>query len=103
MSGSGRNEVHGTVERVARDSYGRLVAYLSSRTRDVAGAEDALSEALIAALTVWPRDGVPRNPEAWLLTTARHSLIDCIRHQRVVLDGELTLLLHRQTPQTKPW
>src|SRR5579871_6567924 len=98
MSGSGRNEVHGTVERVARDSYGRLVAYLSSRTRDVAGAEDALSEALIAALTVWPRDGVPRNPEAWLLTTARHSLIDCIRHQRVVLDSEPSLLLHQASP-----
>jgi predicted RNA polymerase sigma factor len=98
MSGSDRNEVHGTVERVARDSYGRLVAYLSSRTRDVAGAEDALSEALMAALTVWPRDGVPRNPEAWLLTTARHSLIDCIRHQRVVLDSEPTLLLHQTNP-----
>ena len=98
MSGSDGNEVHGTVERVARDSYGRLVAYLSSRTRDVAGAEDALSEALIAALTVWPRDGVPRNPEAWLLTTARHSLIDCIRHQRVVLYSEPTLLLHNANP-----
>jgi predicted RNA polymerase sigma factor len=92
MSGSGRDEVHGTVERVARDSYGRLVAYLSSRTRDVAGAEDALSEALIAALTIWPRDGVPRNPEAWLLTTARHSLIDYIRHQKVVSASEPTLL-----------
>jgi predicted RNA polymerase sigma factor len=99
MSGSGRNEVHGTVERVARDSYGRLVAYLSSRTRDVAGAEDALSEALIAALTVWPRDGVPRNPEAWLLTTARRSLIDCIRHQQVILDNEPTLLLHKANPE----
>ena len=98
MSGSGGNEVHGTVERVARDSYGRLVAYLSSRTRDVAGAEDALSEALIAALTVWPRDGVPRNPEAWLLTTARHSLIDSMRHQWVVLDSEPTLLLQKANP-----
>lgn len=92
MSGSGRDEVHGTVERIARDSYGRLVAYLSSRTRDVAGAEDALSEALIAALTVWPKDGVPRNPEAWLLTTARHSLIDFFRHQQVVSACEPTLL-----------
>jgi predicted RNA polymerase sigma factor len=96
MSGSGRDEVHGTVERVARDSYGRLVAYLSSRTRDVAGAEDALSEAFIAALTVWPRDGVPRNPEAWLLTTARHSLIDFIRHQQVVLASEPTLLVLKE-------
>jgi RNA polymerase sigma-70 factor (ECF subfamily) len=93
MSATAEHEVHRTIERVARESYGRLVAYLSSHTRDVAGAEDALSEALIAALTAWPRDGVPRNPEAWLLTVARHSLIDGIRHQQVVLASEPTLLL----------
>ena len=96
MSGSGQDDVHRTVERVARESYGRLVAYLSSHTRDVGGAEDALSEALLAALTAWPRDGVPRNPEAWLLTAARHSLIDFIRHQRVVLASEPTLLLLKE-------
>lgn len=93
MSGSHQKDAHGAIERVARESYGRLVAYLSSHTRDVAGAEDALGDALIAALTIWPRDGVPRNPEAWLLTAARHSLIDSIRHQRVILDNEPTLLL----------
>ena len=93
MSENDQKDVHRTIERIARESYGRLVAYLSSHTRDVAGAEDALGEALIAALTVWPRDGVPRNPEAWLLTTARHSLIDFMRHQRVVLASEPTLLL----------
>jgi len=97
MNGTGQEDVHWTVERVARESYGRLVAYLSSYTRDVAGAEDALSEALIAALTAWPRDGVPRNPEAWLLTTARHSLIDFIRHQQVVLASEPTLLLLKES------
>jgi len=81
---------------VARESYGRLVAYLSSHTRDVASAEDALSDALVAALTVWPRDGLPQNPEAWRLTTARHSLIDLIRHQQVVVASEPTLLLLRE-------
>jgi RNA polymerase sigma-70 factor (ECF subfamily) len=96
MNAADEKEVHRTIERVARESYGRLVAYLSSHTRDVAGAEDALSEALIAALTVWPRDGVPQHPEAWLLTAARHSLIDFIRHQQVVLAGEPTLLLLRE-------
>jgi len=45
---------------VARESYGRLVAYLSSNTRDVSSAEDALSNALLAALETWPRDGVPQ-------------------------------------------
>jgi predicted RNA polymerase sigma factor len=96
MSGSGQESTHRTIERVARESYGRLVAYLSSRTRDVASAEDALGDALIAALTAWPRDGVPHKPEAWLLTTARHSLIDRARHQRVALASEPTLQLLRE-------
>ena len=85
-----------TIERVARESYGRLVAYLSAHTRDVASAEDALSDALVKALTAWPRDGVPENPEAWLMTTARHSLIDLVRHQQVAESGEPTLLLLRE-------
>ena len=99
MNGGGQESTHRTIERVARESYGRLVAYLSSHTRDVASAEDALSNALVAALTAWPRDGVPQNPEAWLLTSARHSLIDLIRHQRVVLESEPTLMLLTKGPQ----
>ena len=96
MSGAGQESTHRTIERVARESYGRLVAYLSSHTRDVASAEDALSNALVAALTTWPRDGVPQSPEAWLLTTARHSLIDLVRHQQVAAASEPTLLLLRE-------
>ena len=93
MSESDEEKVHREVERVARESYGRLVAYLSVHTKDLAGAEDALSEALVKALTVWQRDGVPQNPEAWLLTTARRSLIDFFRHQRVVSESEPDLML----------
>lgn len=72
-----------TIETVARNSYGRLVAYLSSRWHDVAGAEDALADAFVAALRTWPRDGVPQKPEAWLLATARHRLIDRSRHDKM--------------------
>ena len=96
MSGSGQESAHRAIERVARESYGRLVAYLSSHTHDVASAEDALSNALVAALHTWPEGGVPQNPEAWLLTAARHSLIDLIRHQRVAAASEPTLLLLRE-------
>ena len=96
MSGSGQESTHRTIERVARESYGRLVAYLSSQTRDVGSSEDALSDALIAALTTWPRDGVPQNPEAWLLTAARRSFIDLVRHRQVALASEPTLLLLRE-------
>jgi predicted RNA polymerase sigma factor len=83
-----KSAVGRTIERVARESYGRLVAYLSVHTHDLASAEDALSEALVAALKTWPRDGVPQNPEAWLLTAARHSFIDVVRHHQVVLASE---------------
>jgi RNA polymerase sigma-70 factor (ECF subfamily) len=76
-------DVHGAIEAVARESYGRLVAYLAARTRDVAGAQDALGEALLAALETWQRNGVPQKPEAWLLATARRRLIDRARHERV--------------------
>jgi RNA polymerase sigma-70 factor (ECF subfamily) len=79
------------VETVARASYGRLLAYLSSETRDLAGAEDALSDALVAALTSWPKDGVPRQPEAWLLTAARHRLVDQARRRRVRHEHEGTV------------
>jgi predicted RNA polymerase sigma factor len=90
---SAKEITYRAVDRVARESYGRLVAYLSVQTHDLSGAEDALSEALLKALTAWPRDGVPQNPEAWLLTTARHSLIDYFRHQRVASASEPDLLL----------
>jgi|SRR5271157_415063 len=69
-------------EAVARRSYGKLVALLASRTRNVAGAEDALSDAFAAALVDWPASGVPRNPEAWLLTVARRKWIDATRRRR---------------------
>lgn len=70
-------------ERVARDSYGRLVAMLAARSRDIAGAEDALGEAFVAALATWPVRGVPANPDGWLLTAARNRLLNAARHQRV--------------------
>jgi predicted RNA polymerase sigma factor len=95
MNESGEERAHREIERVARESYGRLVAYLSANTRDVASAEDALSNALVAALSAWPRDGVPQNPEAWLLTAARHSFIDHVRHRQVAEASEPTLKLLR--------
>ena len=96
MNGINQDDTHRIIERVARESYGRLVAYLSANTRDVASAEDALSNALVSALTAWPRDGVPQNPEAWLLTTARHSFIDQVRHRKVAEASEPTLKLLRE-------
>jgi predicted RNA polymerase sigma factor len=80
------------VEQAARDSYGRLMAFLAARSRDVAAAEDALGDAFRAALESWPATGVPDRPEAWLLTAARRRLTDRARHARVQADAVPTLL-----------
>ena len=82
---------HAAVEELARNSYGRLIAFLASRSGDVAAAEDALSEAFLAALRKWPLDGVPERPEAWLLRAARNRLIDSARHNQVRQESETFL------------
>lgn len=66
-------------ETAARHSYGKLVAFLSRRTRDVAAAQDALSAAFEAALQHWPVQGVPASPEAWLMAVAKRQAIDAQR------------------------
>jgi RNA polymerase sigma-70 factor (ECF subfamily) len=71
-----------TADAVARRSYGKLVAYLAARTRDVDAAEDALAEAFATALADWPHKGCPDNPEAWLLTVARRKFLDTVRNRR---------------------
>src|SRR5207302_2414779 len=81
-SGEGDAQAHDTADAVARRSYGKLVAFLAARTRDVAAAEDALSEAFAAALADWPPNGCPANPAAWLLTVARRNAIDIARGRR---------------------
>lgn len=78
--------------RAARDSFGRLLAYLSARTGDIGAAEDALADALVAALERWPVQGVPQNPEAWLLVTARRRRLDTLKHEGVVHRAEPALL-----------
>ncbi len=75
--------VRDVVEEVAATSYGQLVAALATRTHDLSLAEDALSDAFVAALRTWPRDGIPDRPEAWLVTVARRRIIAAARHDAV--------------------
>jgi predicted RNA polymerase sigma factor len=91
---SGDAQAHSTADAVARRSYGKLVAFLAARTRDVAAAEDALSDAFASALIDWPRNGCPSNPEAWLLTVARRKVIDVARRHSSseAATGQLQLL-----------
>ncbi len=87
-------QARSVADTVARRSYGKLVAFLAARTRDVAAAEDALSEAFASALTAWPRNGCPENPEAWLMTVARRKAIDVARKRFTgeTVAGQLQIL-----------
>lgn len=77
------------VALVVDRSYGRLLALLAAPARDIAAAEDALADALERALQRWPLDGVPANPEAWVLTVARNRLRDMWKSPARRLTGPL--------------
>ncbi len=73
------SDAHRTVEAVWRIESARLIAGLARLVRDVGLAEDLAQEALVAALEQWPESGVPDNPGAWLMATAKHRGIDVLR------------------------
>ncbi|RAO38623.1 uncharacterized protein ONO23_00970 [Micromonospora noduli] len=83
MQGEGA-AVGSSVEAVFREERGRLLASLVRRFGDLDLAEEVTSEAIEAALTHWPTDGVPSRPGAWLLTTARRRAVDRLRRDRVL-------------------
>jgi len=75
--------VQGSVERVFREEWGHAVAILTRVLGDLSLAEDAVQDAFTTALERWPRDGQPRNPGAWIVTTARNRAIDRVRREKV--------------------
>lgn len=72
------------IDRVWRDEAPKLIAALTRLVRDVAVAEELAQDALVAALEQWPREGVPQNPGAWLMSAAKHRAIDLLRHGSLV-------------------
>lgn len=70
-----------TVETIFRIESPRIIAYVTRVVRDVGIAEELAQDALVAALEQWPRDGVPDNPGAWLMATAKHRAIDLVRRR----------------------
>lgn len=72
-----------TSEKVAREHYGKLVAYLATSFRDISLAEEGLADAFVTALEIWPLKGIPHNPEGWLFATAKRKIIDKIRHNKI--------------------
>lgn len=91
MSPVDQPSTNAEVELAARESYGRLLAWLTSRCGSITTAEDALAEALAEAVRRWPESGVPDNTEAWLLTVARRRLVDEQRRQGRHADAETKL------------
>ena len=75
-----------TLAKVFREEHGRVVASLISAFGDFDVAEEAIQSAFVTALDRWPRDGVPRNPAAWITTTAKRKAIDSFRRDRVRAD-----------------
>src|ERR1700733_10348032 len=79
--GAREADARAAAARVARESYGKLLAYLAAASRDVPAAEDALADAFASALAAWPNQGAPANPEGWLAKAARRRLIEVPRRR----------------------
>src|SRR5260370_21007133 len=75
-------DIHRTIDAVWRIESARLIAGLARIVRDVGLAEDLAQDALVAALEQWPESGVPHNPGAWLMATAKHRAIDHVRRNK---------------------
>ena len=73
------SDTHRAIDAVWRIESPRLIAGLARIVRDVGLAEDLAHDALVAALEQWPESGIPRNPGAWLMATAKHRAIDQFR------------------------
>ena len=101
-SAAGTAAARRAVEAVWRIEAARIVATLTRFTGDFGLAEDVAQEALAAALTQWPQEGVPRNPGAWLTTTARRRAVDAFR-RRERLDARLAQLASAAEEVDQGW
>jgi RNA polymerase sigma-70 factor (ECF subfamily) len=92
MSATHGSLARDVAETAVRHAYGRLLAWLAWQWRDIAAAEDALSDALVAALQSWPTAGIPDSPEGWLMAAAKRNLMKVDRRRGLAEDPALTIL-----------
>jgi RNA polymerase sigma-70 factor (ECF subfamily) len=98
------SETHRAIDAVWRIESAKLIAGLARIVRDVGLAEDLAQDALVAALERWPESGVPANPGAWLMATAKHRAIDRLRREKLherkhdLIGVELRAQLERAVP-----
>jgi RNA polymerase sigma-70 factor (ECF subfamily) len=95
-------DTHRAIDAVWRIESARLIAGLARIVRDVGVAEDLAADALVAALEQWPREGIPRNPGAWLMAAAKHRAIDHVRRSSMLdrKHGELGYAVESARPDT---
>ena len=77
-------DIHRSIDAVWRIESARLIAALTRLVRDIGLAEDLAQDALVAALERWPETGIPDNPGAWLMATAKHRAIDSLRRNKIL-------------------
>jgi RNA polymerase sigma factor (sigma-70 family) len=84
MSGVTQHETHRAIDAVWRIEAGKIIAALTRIVGDLGGAEELAQDALVCALEQWPQTGVPDNPAAWLMATAKHRAIDLLRRRSLL-------------------
>jgi RNA polymerase sigma factor (sigma-70 family) len=100
------SDIHGTIDAVWRIESAKLIAGLARIVRDVGVAEEVAQDAIVAALEQWPASGIPRNPGAWLMGTAKHRAIDRLRRNALLerkhgqLSREIEAVLVMEEPDT---
>jgi RNA polymerase sigma-70 factor, ECF subfamily len=78
-------DIHKTIEAVWKIESTRLIAAIARVTRDLGTAEELAQDALVTALEVWPEEGIPENPAAWLMTAAKRRALDSLRRARMLV------------------
>jgi len=79
------SDIHKTIEAVWKIESTRLIAAISRVTRDIGIAEELAQDAFVSALEVWPAEGIPENPAAWLMTTSKRRALDSLRRGQMLL------------------
>jgi RNA polymerase sigma-70 factor (ECF subfamily) len=93
-------DIRAAIESVFRQDSGRILASLIRICGSFNDAEEALQESFASALASWPAKGIPRDPAAWIMTAARHKLIDATRRDRTRIEKQDALVYQTEIAST---
>jgi RNA polymerase sigma factor (sigma-70 family) len=95
------SDIHKTIEAVWKIESTRLIAAIARVTRDIGIAEELAQDALVTALAVWPEEGIPENPGAWLMTAAKRRALDSLRRSRMLVQKHEEIARELETQQQR--